>query len=86
LVPDVTSTELLTCAALLAAFGVVLAGSILGLCILAFSWAWSGISLQVGAAVAIALPVRAKIPAVLGACWAARPVLAAAAAAAAIAP
>eukprot|EP00882_Tetradesmus_deserticola_P002963 GHRQ01003147.1.p1 GENE.GHRQ01003147.1~~GHRQ01003147.1.p1 ORF type:complete len:229 (+),score=58.55 GHRQ01003147.1:158-844(+) len=32
-------------------------GSILGLCILAFSWMWSGISLQVGAAVAIALPL-----------------------------
>jgi hypothetical protein len=37
------------------------AGSILGLCILAFSWVWSGISLQVGAAVAIALPVRTQL-------------------------
>jgi Mg/Co/Ni transporter MgtE len=33
-------------------------GAVLGLCILAFSWVWSGISLEVGAAVAIALPVR----------------------------
>lgn len=33
------------------------AGSLLGLCILAFTWVWSGLSTQVGAAVAIALPV-----------------------------
>lgn len=33
------------------------AGSLLGLCILAFTWMWSGMSTQVGAAVAIALPV-----------------------------
>eukprot|EP00879_Flechtneria_rotunda_P009902 GHRR01010355.1.p1 GENE.GHRR01010355.1~~GHRR01010355.1.p1 ORF type:complete len:220 (+),score=53.57 GHRR01010355.1:778-1437(+) len=32
-------------------------GAVLGLCILAFSWVWSGISLQVGAAVSIALPL-----------------------------
>lgn len=32
-------------------------GSLLGLCILAFTWMWSGLSTQVGAAVAIALPL-----------------------------
>jgi hypothetical protein len=32
-------------------------GAVLGLAILAFSCTWSGISTQVGAAVAIALPV-----------------------------
>lgn len=41
--------------------GLVLpAGSVLGLCILAFSWVWTGISIQVGAAVAIALPVSSS--------------------------
>ena len=38
--------------------GTATAGAVLGLAILGFSCAWSGISTQVGAVVAIALPVR----------------------------
>lgn len=46
-----------------------LSGAVLGLCILAFSCSWSGISTQVGAAVAIALPLVSLWANGLGACF-----------------